>query len=42
MNPASAAALTIALVWSSILDAMLVRAHADSNCKSGLELQNHG
>ncbi len=26
MNPATAAALTTALVWSSILDAMLVRA----------------
>jgi hypothetical protein len=39
MNPATAAALTTALVWSSILDAMLVRAHADSNCKSGLELK---
>jgi hypothetical protein len=29
MNPATAAALTTALVWSSILHAMLVRAHAD-------------
>ena len=29
MNPATAAALTTALVWSSILDAMLVRAHVD-------------
>ena len=45
ISPATAAALTTALVWSSIpcrRDAMLVRAHADSNCKSGLELQNHG
>ena len=41
MNPATAAALTTALVWSSILDAMLVRAHADSNCRSRLEFQNH-
>jgi hypothetical protein len=41
MNPATAAALTTALVWSSILDAMLVRAHADSNGRSGLELQKH-
>jgi hypothetical protein len=39
MNPVTAAALTTALVWSSILDAMLVRAHADSNCRSSLELQ---
>jgi hypothetical protein len=29
MNPATAAALTTALVWSRILDVMLVRAHAD-------------
>jgi hypothetical protein len=29
MNPATAAALTTALVWSRILDAMLLRAHAD-------------
>ena len=30
MNPATAAELTTALVWSSILDAMLVlKAHAD-------------
>jgi hypothetical protein len=42
MNPVTAAALTTALVWSSIFDAMLVRAHADSNCKSGLEFKNHG
>jgi hypothetical protein len=43
MNPVTAAALTTALVWSSILDAlaMLVRAHADSNCRSGQELQEH-
>ncbi len=44
MNPARQQQLqhSTALVWSSILDAMLVRAHADSNFKSGLELQNHG
>jgi hypothetical protein len=43
MNPVTAAALTTALVWSSILDAlaMLVRAHSDSNCRTGLELQEH-
>jgi hypothetical protein len=29
MNPTTAVALTTALVWSSILYAMLVRAHAD-------------
>ena len=39
MNPATVAALTTALVWSSILDAILVRANADSNSKSGLELK---
>jgi hypothetical protein len=27
------------LVWSDVLDAILVKAHADSNCISGLELQ---
>ena len=27
MNPATAAALTTALVWSSMLDAMMVRAY---------------
>jgi len=37
MNPATAAALTTALVWLSMLDAMLVRAHADSNCRLELE-----
>ena len=37
MNPATAAALTTALVRSSMLDAMLVRAHADSNGRSDLE-----
>ena len=41
MNPATASALTTALIWSSILDAMLVRAHADSNCKSLLEIYKH-
>jgi hypothetical protein len=41
MNPATGAALTTALVWSSILDATLVRAHADSNGRSGLEFQKH-
>jgi hypothetical protein len=41
MNPATAAALTTALVWSSILDAMLVRGRSDSNCRSRLEFQKH-
>ena len=41
MNPATAAALTTALVWSSILDAMLVRTHADSICRSRLEFQRN-
>ncbi len=41
MSPATTAALTTDLVWSSVLDAMLVRAHADSSCRSGLELQKH-
>jgi hypothetical protein len=35
MNPAKAAALTTAFVWSNMIDAILVRAHADS----GKELQ---
>jgi hypothetical protein len=42
MNPATAATFTTALVWLSILDAMLVRPHTDWNCRSGLELQKHG
>jgi hypothetical protein len=42
MNPATAAALTTALVWTAMLDAMLVRAHADSNCRSELEFKKHG
>ena len=33
---------TTALDTTDKLDAMLVRAHADSNCRSGLELQKHG
>ena len=37
MNLATAEALTTALD-----DAILMRAHANSNYKSGLELQNHG
>jgi hypothetical protein len=37
MNLATAAALTTALD-----DAILMRAHANSNCKTGLKLQNHG
>jgi hypothetical protein len=36
MNPATAAALTTALVWSSILDAMLVRA---SPCRLKLQIR---
>ena len=36
MNPATAPALTTALVCSDVPEAMLVRAQADSNCKSGL------
>ena len=42
MNPATSVILTTALVWSNMIDAILVRGQADSNCKSGLELQNHG
>ena len=42
MYPAAAAALTAALVWSDMCDAMVVvSAHADSNCKSGLEIYKH-
>ena len=37
-NPATAAALTTALVWSNVSDAIPVIAHADSNCKSRLEI----
>jgi hypothetical protein len=37
MNLVTAAALTTALD-----DAILMRAHGNSNCKSGLELKNHG
>jgi hypothetical protein len=40
-NPATAAAQTIALVWSNIPDAILVIAHANSNCKSRLEIYEH-
>jgi hypothetical protein len=39
-NPAIAAAQT-ALVWSNIPDAILVIAHANSNCKSRLEIYKH-
>jgi hypothetical protein len=42
MNLATAAALTTALGWSSMIDAMFGRAHEDSNCRSGLEFQKHG
>ena len=38
MNPATAAALTIALVWSDVPDVMLVKAQADSNQISRLEI----
>jgi hypothetical protein len=41
MNPATAAALTTALVWSNMIDAILVRAHADSNCKSISDFTSH-
>ena len=37
-NPA---ALTTALVWSEVSDAMLVSVHADSSHKSGLEIYKH-
>ena len=37
-NPATAAALTTALVWSNVSDAIPVIAHTDSNCKSRLEI----
>jgi len=37
MNPATAPALTTALVCSEVPEAMLVSAQADSNCKSGLK-----
>jgi hypothetical protein len=41
MDPATAAALTTAIVWSDMADAMLVSVQADSNCKSGLEKYKH-
>jgi hypothetical protein len=41
MYPAAAAALIAAFVWSDMPDAMVVSAHADSNCKSGLEIYKH-
>ena len=41
MYPATAATLTKAFDWSDMADAMLVSAHADSNCKSGLEKYKH-
>ena len=42
MNPATAVALTLTLVWSDMPDVILVREqHADLNCRSRLELQNH-
>ena len=34
MNPATAATLTTALVWTDMPDAMLVRAHQGQNNKS--------
>ena len=37
MYPTTATALTTAIVWSDMTDAMLVSAHADSNCTSGLK-----
>ena len=39
MNPATAAALTTALVRSNMIDAILVRAHA--NCKSISDFTSH-
>jgi 16S rRNA G527 N7-methylase RsmG len=39
MNPTTAAALTTALVRSNMIDAILVRAHA--NCKSISDFTSH-
>ena len=42
MNPAAVAAITpSAFVWSDVSDAMFVNAYADSNCKSGIEIDKH-
>ena len=38
MKPATAAALTPALAWSDVSDVMWVRTQADSNHRSGLEI----
>jgi hypothetical protein len=40
MKPATAPALTTAFVWSDVPEAMLVRAQADSNWRSGLKHRN--
>ncbi len=41
INPATAPALTTALVWSDVPDAILVRAQAESHCRSGLEIKRN-